>query len=210
MTLYSPVLSSSYTHTAGAGGMQVGDSVYYYGTSNIDYRLRNDAAGRTFELLNRYAPTAAAKFGFTRSQVLAWVDQSSSSCTGDYSVSTDRLNLTEGCLPDGVSGPFLVMHEYGHAYMYKALEAPRTPYSCPSMHGMYTQFAVLECSYVEGFADFFSAWLVQALTPRGSDFSNETIESNPFPPGDGSLMEGRVAAFFLDMVDSPSDTDGIA
>lgn len=196
----------------GSGGTQVGDSVYYT-YSNIDYRLRNDHAGRAFALLSTYGPAAPTRFGYSRNQVLVYIGNSgndSDTCSGRYLTTSDRIELSRTCV-FGNYGTFTVMHEYGHAYHYAALEPWRT-YSCPNGSHSVEQSTNLQCAFVEGFADFFSVWVLQnRLPPSNSDYSNYLFEQNPYRTyGDGSMIEGAVAGLLLDMVDGSSDIDGIS
>lgn len=215
MTLNPPSLSSTTAYVEGAGGTAVGSALNVYGSSSstLDYRLSNDHAGRTFDLLSQYGPTVPARFGgYTRNPVLVYVSTAGSDtdgCDGAY-LSVDRIDLTRTCV-FGNYGTFVVLHEYGHAYQYKALE-PERSYTCNSTDHFVDSAYTLSCAYVEGFADFFSAWVLQDRLPaNGFDYSNYLFEINPYRDnGDGSKIEGAVAAFLLDMVDGSADADGLS
>lgn len=116
----------------------------------------------------------------------------------------------------GPSGIRTIAHEYGHAVHEKALGGNTASGSCPG-GGHYMDGAhSLKCAYSEGFANYHAA------ATRGSEAAwTGDIEWNRFYPGrryyssdgqtwDGSIIEGAMAAFLLDLTDgSDGDADPI-
>jgi hypothetical protein len=104
------------------------------------------------------------------------------------------------------------MHEYGHAFHYKAVESPSS-YSCTNnTHSIHIP-NLYSCAFVEGFADFFSIWVAGPdLTTgwTGGYATDNALEQNPWrTTGDGSRIEGAAAAFMYDLVDGASEPDGL-
>lgn len=112
----------------------------------------------------------------------------------------------------GERGIELAAHEYGHAFHHIALGGfPDVVTDC-SFHGLPT-YTSLSCAFVEGFAEYYSV-----VTRPDANFTlydrfevGYDLLINPNPdstdPNDpnGSLIEGAVAAFLLDVTDPANE-----
>lgn len=213
ITIDPPQLTLDHSVT-GPGGAAVGGTtdVWWTATEPIDVRLGNDHAGRVYELLRAYVPVAQSRFGLSRSGAIAYVSNAGTDadgCSARYDSGTDIIHQSRTCV-FGDYGTFVTLHEYGHAFHYKALE-PWRSYTCNSPTHAPDVAYTLSCGFVEGFGDFFAVWVLGSRVSSGAYYSNRNFEQNPFRAiGDGSKIEGAVAAFLLDMVDATGDPDALA
>src|SRR5262245_51308304 len=94
-------------------------------------------------------------------------------------------------------GSHTLLHEYGHAYHWKAIGGPRIDSQDPgcTIHN-FTTTETLQCAFSEGFADFFAAWVGGGRLRNSADAihaSDYAIELNPYRTiGNGALNEGAV------------------
>lgn len=122
-----------------------------------------------------------------------------------YGIGTVDRILSNQTRVFGEDGRWVTVHEYGHAFHRVALE-PMASYFCSddgehSVGGAYT----LSCALGEGFPDFFAAWVAGDRLTSSYGNSDYWFEQNGYRGnGDGSIIEGAVAGFFLDLVDSSS------
>lgn len=175
-----------------------------------DMRVANDDAAATYLLLSRRIPQAFSKFGASRGPIDVYVAQGTANNTyGPVYNTSDVIKTNFLYTVAGASGnknaEFSTMHEYGHAFQYKAIENWAAN-DCGSDHFMDGP-ETLSCAFVEGFADFFGVWVGGDAQTTG-DFSDNGIETNRFRSlGDGSIIEGATAAFFYDLVDGTAERD---
>jgi hypothetical protein len=172
--------------------------------TNPTIQVANDNAARVYVNYSTYASNAPVRFGRSRAPVVYWVSEGPSYNTF-YDLDNDRIQIG----PEAVwndYGQFSAVHEYGHAFQVGAI-APITSYYCsppPGTHflgGAYT----VTCAQVEGFADFFSAALVD---PGNTYFGAQLAELNATRTiGNGLIIEAAYAGFLLDMLDGPGDND---
>ncbi len=175
--------------------------------SHRDVAVVTNAAARVFLLHNRYNTAASGRLGVSRGQIRYAVSVTPGVITTNYQPLGDFINLGYN-YAFFVQGPFLVTHEYGHAFHYTAIETP-PQYSCPGNRGVEVVTDPI-CAYSEGFATFFSAWMRNVDPPVGA-FHQGLIEAHSYGTvGNGISVEGAVAGFFLDLVDSSSDNDGMS
>lgn len=203
-------LSNSLVNVAGSEGAAVFGDVYLPASSSgsqVTIVAGNRYAAHVYQVLDRYAPLAQQRFGRSRSVLPVYVSDADGLYGPDWGyggVDRVRHNYSRTFGEDGV---YVAVHEYGHAFHNKAIEPWRSYYCSPNGQHSRDEQLTLSCGFVEGFADFFAAWI------GGAGMSNyyygdHAIESNPSRTvGDGSKVEGAVAALFLDMVDGPSDPD---
>ena len=190
-----------------------------YGGERIDFPVNNNEAAQVFKNHVRYNTGASALFGRTRSPITYRVSNSVAGITV-YDPAQDIIRI----FPDrvwGRDGVSVVAHEYGHAFHFVAIDpwiATGTASSCitpasPSgAHQAGTPYTT-GCAYVEGFADFFAARVINVVdgfTAWLDPLSQPTLETNVFRTlgHNGLLDEGAFAALLMDMVDTPSDDDG--
>lgn len=204
-------LVDQYVNVTGPNGAAVGASCYIASSGYVaDCRVGNSYAAGAFDRIRRAAPVAFARFGRSRARVNVWANDNPADGTFEtfYSSGSDRIQINAS-RADGDDGEFVAVHEYGHAYHWRAIEAPAS-YNCTNgTHepGVENQRS---CAFVEGFADFFAAWLVADRVTPFFFFSAADFENNRFRgTGNGMQDEGAVAGFMLDLVDGSSDVDGI-
>lgn len=174
-----------------------------------DLRAANDFAAHTYIVLSRQIPDANTRFGRSRPRITVRVADADPNYGIYYSSGDDRI-ATNYTRVFGEDGEFVSTHEFGHAFHYKAIEAPG-PHDCTDGRHSINVPDLMGCAFVEGFADFFSIWVAgERLTTSWSPAfaSDNALESNPWRSlGDGSRIEGAVAAFLYDLVDAPGSPD---
>lgn len=181
-------------------------------------QAQNQYAGYVFSTLTKHIPAAKSRFGRQRpSAVTAWVSDYDAGYPIQY---CQAINTAFGCTRADVimsnharvfdeDGIFVTMHEYGHSFHHKAIEALPTSYGCDPNGHAYDVPYNLSCAFVEGFADFFSAWLLSSRLTN-SYYSDWIFETYPFYNSLGLLTEGAAAGFFYDLVDGVGDYDANA
>jgi hypothetical protein len=102
-----------------------------------------------------------------------------------------------------------VLHEYGHAVMHNVYGGYFPVNDCPSRHYV-SQISGTNCSWTEGWADFFSIVVLYdpvykwgcALPCTPDSLNLEETHVNPLEFwDDGDLVEGNVAASLWDFID---------
>lgn len=198
----------------GHGGAFAGATFDQSTGPNPSLQASNQYAGYVFSTLTRHIPTARARFGRTRAAITAWVSDYDAAYPIQY---CQAVNTAYGCTRTdvvmsnfkrvfGEDGIFVTMHEYGHAYHHRAIEPLPTSYSCnPTGHAYNVPYS-LSCAFVEGFADFFSAWLLSSRLTN-SYYSDNVFETKAFYGSSGLLTEGAAAGFFYDLADGTGDPD---
>ncbi|HEV2147131.1 MAG TPA: hypothetical protein VGR37_06995 [Longimicrobiaceae bacterium] len=182
--------------------------------ANRYLKAYNRFAAYVFATYRRYIPLAESRFGvYRRNAITAWVSPSDSTYPINYCDKVTTLCPREDLIRQnytrtfGADGTYVTMHEYGHAFHYRAIERPAT-YYCSSSGVHYIDAPhTLSCAFVEGFATFFSVWLLgDRLTYQYySDYSVE--KQSYWRNGDGVIIEGAAAGFFYDLVDGSGDKD---
>jgi hypothetical protein len=156
---------------------------------------------KLFSNFQMIIPGSRALLG--RSRGLVYVDLQTSSGTSFYDPGTDHIAMAPNDI-FGAFGAFSAAHEYGHAVHQKALNGIPPSGTCPSPHYL-DGTDNLWCAYTEGFADYHG---VAVLPPQLTAPYYQDIEANSFytPGRDGSIIEGAVAAFFLDLTDPANES----
>ena len=170
-----------------------------------DIVVTRDQEGRAYVRLNEMIPVAFAKFGYSRPAVNAFVATTNSQNNSFYSGSQDNIQFLTAHIFGGF-GEFTIMHEYGHAFHWRAIEAPARS-GCNGTH-TFGATNTQECAFVEGFADFFSAW-VNGFRQGSGTFTDNCVETCSWTT-DGKFDEARVAALLYDLVDNGSEPNGAA
>ncbi|MCC6242684.1 MAG: hypothetical protein IT353_07565 [Gemmatimonadaceae bacterium] len=175
--------------------------------------INNDAA-QVFLNHQRYNTVAASLFGRSRGALTYRVSNSTATAT-NYAAGSDFVRIGPN-VAWGRNGIFAVTHEYGHAFHYGAVDPwVLTSYYC-SPNGVHNpdQPYTTACAYIEGFADFFAARVVNSVdgSLANADFLNQMfLETNQSRAiGNGLIIESTVASLLLDMVDNANDDDGIS
>ena len=194
------------TSIRGREGVTSGGYVFIGRYENPTLQVANDNAVKVFINYRTYAAQAPSVFGRSRSGIEYWVSEGPAYGT-NYNSSEDRIRIGPTSAWNDY-GTFTAVHEYGHAFQSKAVESWNTYYCSPdgthSLGGAYTR----SCAYVEGFADFFAAALVN---PSNTFFGPNIAETNPYRSfGDGVIIEATVASQLIDLFDGPGTNDLIA
>lgn len=201
-------LSNTYADVQGEGGDFAGVLVNdQNGGSFPDMRVANDDAAKAYLVLTQRVPQVFSKFLASRSAIEVWVkQQDTTDYWPRYQSGPDhiRTNFLSVFGPDGT---WITMHEYGHAFHWKAIEPPAAN-ECPEPHRVGSPSS-LSCAFTEGFADFFGAWIAgDSLVAAPSGFTDFNFETNNYRDnGDGAVIEGAVAGFFYDLVDGTVERD---
>jgi hypothetical protein len=159
-------------------------------------------AAHVFVMLRTYVPVVEQRFGGRwRSRLPVWV---SDTAGARYLPTKDTVNTNINRVW-GQAGRFVTMHEYGHAYQYKAIEVWEQSTACP-VH--YTHLpSHRECAFPEGFATFLAVWVAGNDMTTGTE-SDYGIETHTFyANGDGMTIEGAIAGFLYDLVDGSGNLD---
>lgn len=176
--------------------------------------VSNNFAARAYKTLTTYVPRAFSRFGRTRGAVLVSVSENDPGYGTEYMTSYDRIRINYVDM-QGEDGRFSIMHEYGHAFQWVAIDHWYS-YSCTNNQHWVYQVNTGSCAYVEGFADFFSVWIAGdsiSVPSNGARFTDYEAETRPFHGDvdgdpDGANIEGAAASFMYDLVDGPGDPDG--
>lgn len=160
----------------------------------------------------RYNSIAAALFGRTRGQISYRVSNGPAFPT-NYTTGQDVIRIGPNSAW-GRNGVVIVVHEYGHAFHYVAIDPwVANSFSCQSPYHVPNLPYTTSCAYVEGFADFFAARVineVDGVQSFGDGLNQSILEQNDArSAGNGLLIEATMAALFLDLVDDASAIDGL-
>jgi hypothetical protein len=192
------------TDRGSAGVVYFNESVGAYPTLNAN----NNAAAYIHVVLNQYVPVAEQRFGYSRARVPVTVNMTDTT-VAHYDQINDTIR-TNHARATGSYGRYVTLHEYGHAYHWRAIEGPAT-YFCNEANqhslGMQTNF---NCALVEGFAEFFGAWLLESVL-TDHPYGDYALEVQTHYSGkDCAQVEGAVAGFLYDLVDGTSSPNGRA
>lgn len=178
------------------------------GTSPV-LNAENHYAAHVHVTLNKYVPLANSRFGVSRPFIPVLVHPTDSVFPIHYDQVNDtiRTNYKRVFTQDGT---FVTVHEYGHAYQWRAVEPPADYYCNPTGEHHVNQQYTKSCAFVEGWATFFAAWLAGDVLDGRYAYSDYYIENQTYYSGgkDGMQVEGSVAGFFYDFVDSSTAPDG--
>jgi hypothetical protein len=167
-------------------------------------------ASVAFRRLESFGASFASRFGRSRPRIKVWVWEAPGLSNSNYCFGAGpscpqsdliRLRHDQISFEDGL---FTVLHEYGHAFHFVALRRPATN-DCGLSHTVSGPNS-RSCAFVEGFADFASAWIGgdSLSTSQWADYFFEQAAYNP-PGANGMIIEGAVAAFLYDLVDGAAD-----
>jgi len=155
-------LTGTYANAYGPAGGAAGASFSSYLGTSVEVHVINNTAAGAFKKVEHYAAIAASRFSRSRNKIdLRISDVLADSATHPWrNVYGSGTEYIDGS-PKGAwleVGYFNVVHEYGHAFHRGALGASFGYDACPRGH--YPDSSTnLQCAYVEGFADFFAAWI---------------------------------------------------
>ena len=200
----------------GADDGETADLTFYaYDEESLDLHAVSNYRARTFSVLEHRVPQANSKFGISRSKILVRVSDTDTTFGIFYSPANDRIDLNFTRI-FGTDGYLTILHEYGHAFQYGAIEEPRT-YACddqspdPGTQHYVNQVNQESCAYVEGFAEFFAGWVGEDWLSGTSDLTDDKLETAPYrlvSSSNGYRVEGAVASFLYDLVDDASSPNG--
>jgi len=176
--------------------------------------VASDETAKIYKHFQQWAyPNAYFEFGRMRGSIDYAYDPSGVETTAFFDVNASGQNIIRMITSNVVwmgYGDFTIVHEFGHAYHWTSIDHWASTYTCGGTHS-YSAANTSSCAYVEGFADFFSAWL-QRTNPAQDFILPSYVESSPNRySGQGLLWESVLASMFWDLVDSPSgDDDAVA
>lgn len=155
--------------------------------------------GRVFDRMRETAGAGQQIFGSNRPQIT--VELTTGESNSFYRKNEDRIYIRADANPDhiwGSWGDFVIAHEYGHAYHHHAMGGINSNSSDNCSPHYLASPSSLGCALAEGFADYFAA------VAGNSDIA--AYESNAYYyGGDGSVIEGAVAAFLYDLTDAANE-----
>jgi hypothetical protein len=190
---------------------QIAGIAYFNESNGVSPVLNaeNHYAAHVHGTLNRYVPLANSRFGVSRPQIPVLVHPTDSVFPIHYDQVNDTIK-TNFKRVFGQDGIFVTVHEYGHAFQWRAVEPPADYYCNPSGQHIIDQQYTKSCAFVEGWATFFAAWLAGDQLDGRYGYSDYYIESQTYYSGgkDGMQVEGSVAGFFYDLVDASTAPDG--
>lgn len=205
-------LRSTYADAYGHGGAFAGANFDQSMGTNLSIQSSNQYAGYVFLTLNQHVPTANARFGRSRPQIKAWVSTTDGTIVYCPSGGTticpqaDIIRSHQGRVFDQ-DGIFVTMHEYAHGFHWRAIEPWPSTYGCdPAGHNPAVPWS-RACAFVEGFADFFSSWILASRLTGTYGYSDYNWETKSYAGPDGLITEGAAAGFFYDLVDGSGDLD---
>ncbi len=178
----------------------------------VDLAVINNEAAQVFVNHLRYNVNVSTMFGRSRSPITYRVSNGAAFAT-NYDPGLDFIRIGPNSAV-GRNGVINVVHEYGHAFHYVAIE-PWATYFCssPSNVHAYNQPYTTSCAFIEGFADFFAARVINSIDGSlafGDGLHQGELEANPYRSlGNGLLIEASIAALFMDLADTQADIDGI-
>jgi hypothetical protein len=190
-----------------SSGSANGSGFLGYNEDDITIYAVSDNQAHALTVLSDRISSVTSAFGLSRSEIQAWV-WDSGSILGGYIASSDRIEYRDGDHMWNARGPYYVMHEYGHAFHWEAIEEP--VYDAEECEGHdYDSVTSLSCALVEGFAEMFGSFFLADFMTTGNGDHDEVVEANIWrDDGDGSLIEGAIAGFFYDLVDDEDTPDG--
>ncbi|HEU4457483.1 MAG TPA: hypothetical protein VFR81_30715 [Longimicrobium sp.] len=207
-------LRSANADVYGHGGAFAGAGFDQTMGSSLSLQSSNQYAGYVFLTLNQHIPVAVSRFGRQRSQITAWVSTTDPTIVYCPAVTTTSSVCTRADIIRshqgrvfGEDGIFVTVHEYGHAFHYKAIEPWPNTYGCdPGGHNPAVPWS-RACAFVEGFADFFAGWILANRLTSAYGYSDYNWETRSYAGPDGLITEGAAAGFFYDLADGSGDLD---
>ncbi|MGH7459793.1 MAG: hypothetical protein ACREMA_02035 [Longimicrobiales bacterium] len=183
-------------------------SLTLFDQDSVDLHARSNTGARVFVVLEDKVPLANARFGASRSRVRALFSDAEPNLRTGYYPDEDILRYGAPEVWDRPDGYAIILHEYGHAYHWRAIEAPRA-YECPGGRHFEHIVSNSSCALVEGFAEFFAAWIggERLVAGRGTDNLFESNEYRLVSSTEGYRLEGAVAGFLYDLVDNAGSPD---
>lgn len=185
-----------------------------YDNDNLTIHAASNPQGFVLSVLEEYAPQAASRFGRSRGKVVVHVHDADSSFGANYQYDQDFIRTNYNRTKNS-TGFVSVLHEYGHAFHYYAIE-PWQGHECSPPDHAWDEIEHIRCAFVEGFGNFFAAIVGESFTTfgtPGADWNVETTVYSGVQPDSvsGWRIEGTVAGFLYDLADgatSPNAIDG--
>ena len=191
-------------------GSANGSAFYGWDTDTVTAYAASNRQGHVLTVLSARVPQSSSAFNRSRSEIEARVWESGSD-PGGYLPSPDRIEYRRSTTMFNDDGPPMFMHEYGHAFHWKAIEEPDTTGGgiCPG-HSP-PDSTSLSCALIEGFAEMYATFLLADFMTSGNWNHDYNMEINAYnDEGDGSIIEGAVAGFLFDLVDDADTPDSLA
>ena len=163
----------------GSGGIAYSVPIYVYDTcggGSGSHFIPSSDGGRVWANLITTIGNSTAHFARTRPKVPVDVVTSGETY---YSPASDVIRIDHSRIW-GQDGFRVAAHEYGHGFHEKALGGMQwAPGQCPAAGHWLNGAYGLKCAYVEGFAQFFAALMMQDSL---SGYNEDLFETPPLPP----------------------------
>jgi len=205
--------NGQYADVRNHNSASVGSSFFGYANDNLPIHAASNPQGFVLSVLEEYVPQANTRFARSRSKVVVRVHDTDS-LTFDifYNQQSDFIQ-TNFSRTTNTLGFVTTLHEYGHAFHYVAIEQWKSFSLSGGEHGWF-EIEHISGSFVEGFANFFAAIIGEAFTWMGALGADYNVETQPYhtvsPDSvSGWRIEGAVAGFLYDLVDTPSSLNDI-
>lgn len=173
---------------------------------NLTIYAASNYQAHVLSTLETHIPIGNSAFGRSRgSRIAVRVHDTSSTFEIGYRRAEDRIdtNYTRIFNTDGV---YVTIHEFGHAFHWTALERPDT-FECTPPDHTPGEVENISCAFVEGFADFFAAYIGGSYFYAGHHSADYDMEHHNYATSttnNGWRREGAVAGFLYDLVDNAS------
>jgi hypothetical protein len=219
----------------GEAGAFAGAYFATYGGETMQLAAANDYAARVFINLRTYIPIVFTRFGASKGPVTAYVSDANTLYGPDWCTTgfancpgfdvirmnwTGVFDLNRPNQYDHYFVLFTTLHEYGHSYHYYAV-SPFGGEPCGQGH-VWSGQSNLGCSFREGVAHWVAMTAIgPAVTssPFGGDWGTENdydgvgpglgFPTNPPTGNDPIAVEGAIASFLYDLIDSDMEPDGL-
>lgn len=190
----------------------VASPFFGFDNDNLVVYAASNGQGYVLSVLEEYVPQFFSNFGRSRSKVVVRVHDTDSTYAAKYDP-VDDVVKTKYTRTGNTLGMFTTLHEYAHAFHYGAIEQPASFSLLNVPHGFH-YIESISGSFVEGFATFAAAFIGGSYFSYGypgADYNLEEHTYNLISPDSvlGWRIEGAVAGFLYDLVDTPASPNTI-
>ena len=201
-----------YADVRNHNNVSVASSFLGYDNDNLEIHAASNPQGFVLSVLDEYAPQAATRFGRSRGKVVVRVHDSDSTFGANYQQDLDFVRTNYRRVFNS-PGFISVLHEYGHAFHFTAIE-PWQSNECTPPNHLWGEIENIGCAFVEGFASFFAAIVGEGFTSYGTpgaDWNVEYTDYSGIQPDSvsGWRIEGAVAGFLYDLADGPTSPNAL-
>lgn len=194
----SATVSQKWNGSAVISSYTLGESACY---SQLILNAMNLDAASLYANMHRVISSTLGFMGpeFVRSGVQQVAVTTSNAEGSQYDPLGDVLLINKADAVE-TEGLYSAAHEYAHAVHEKRLGGLRGYPSIACGNHRLSTVTTLGCAWVEGYAIFHATYALKS--DAGYRYYNVVADSSWSPtPGDGSVVEGAVAAFLYDLLD---------